>query len=271
MKSFVKDKAGIYVSGESYKVNYPDEYRQISTDYDEESFWFKHRNRVISEVMKKLKPAGNFVDIGGGNGLQAAFIQKEYPNKDIAMIEPGYQGCLTAAKRGVKYVYNSLFQDFDFKGFNTSMVGLFDVVEHIEDDARFLRELSAKLQTGNIILMTVPAYNFLWSELDHYAVHCRRYNKRMVHELAGKSGLKIRYFSNFFSYLIPLTLFFRTIPYKIRGKRSDDKIIAMESKHHKANYLVNKLFSSLSILEMFFIRKSSCAFGTSIIVAFEIP
>ncbi len=271
MVGFLKNEEGIYVSGKSTAIDYPDVGHEDSMGFEEESFWFQHRNHVILEVLNKVKAVGNFVDIGGGNGLQAAFLQKNFTDKNVAMIEPGYYGCRIAVKRGIQYVYNGFFQDFDFKEFNASAVGLFDVIEHIEKDDEFLKTLAAKLQSGDIILITVPAYNWLWSELDDYGSHFRRYNKKMIFDLGTCSGLKVKYFSYFFSYLVPLTFLIRTIPYKIRGSRSKDEIIATENKHHKPNVLIHKLFSFLGKLEMAIIKKSSCKFGASIIVAYEIP
>jgi hypothetical protein len=271
MGEFVKNEDGIYVSGQSQKIDYPDEGHEDSLAFEEQSFWFTHRNQVILEVLQKIKLSSNFVDIGAGNGLQAAFLQRAFPEKKVAMIEPGYFGCLTGVKRGVQYVYNGFFQDFDFRSFDASAVGLFDVVEHIEKDDEFLNTLAGKLRSGDKIVITVPAYNWLWSELDDYGSHYRRYNKKMIYDLAQRSGLHVRYFSYFFSYLVPLTFLLRTIPYKIRGSRSKEAILATENQHHKPNPIIQKVFSFLGKLEMAFIKKSSCKFGASIIVAFEIP
>lgn len=270
MENFITDANGINVLGKSFKVDYPESGHSDSLSFEEESFWFKHRNEVICEVLKKFSVKNSFIDIGGGNGLQALFIQKNFPAINVALIEPGYSGCATAKKRGVNHVYNCLFQDFDFQKFNSEIVGLFDVVEHIENDADFLKQLASKLSKGNRIIITVPAYNWLWSDLDDYGSHYRRYNRKMIEDLAKKSGLKINYFSYFFTYLIPLTYLLRTIPYKLRGGRTKEQILEAENKQHKPSWIISKVFSWLSAGEMIFIRKSSCKFGASIIVVFEV-
>jgi hypothetical protein len=271
MNSFRLNDSGIHVLDKLFKVDYPETGHSDSLKFEEESFWFRHRNNVIHEVLNKILLNGNFVDIGGGNGLQALFIQKQFPEIEIALVEPGYDGCLTGKKLGIKNVYNSLFQDFDFKQFNTDTVGLFDVVEHIENDVDFLIQLRNKLQKGNKILITVPAYNWLWSDLDDYSTHYRRYNRNMIYDLSKKTGLKINYFSYFFSYLIPLTFLLRVIPTKIRGNRSKEEILTAANKEHKPSGLINKVFSFLGNMEMSFIKRSSCKSGASIIVAFEVP
>ncbi len=92
----------------------------------------------------------------------------------------------------------------------------------------------------------------------------------MIHQLSKNTGLKIMYFSHFFSYLIPFTFLLRTIPYKIRGNRSEEEILIAANKEHKPSVLIDRFFSFLGSLEMYFIKKKSLKFGASIIVAFEV-
>jgi hypothetical protein len=270
MEKFTIDDNGVNVLGKTFNVDYPESGHLDSLSFEEESFWFKNRNGVIFEVLKKLSIKDSFIDIGGGNGLQAYFVQKKFPEVKVCLVEPGYSGCLFAKKRGVKYVYNCLFNDFDFKNFNSEIVGLFDVVEHIEDDVDFLKRLSSNLSRGNKIVVTVPSYNWLWSDLDDYGGHYRRYNKKMIYSLAKESGLRVCYFSYFFSYLIPLIYALRKIPYKFRGKRTKERILETENIQHKPSWIVSKLFSYFNAVEMFFIKKYSLKFGASIIVVFEV-
>ncbi len=270
MNSFRLNESGIHVQDKTFKVDYPTTGNEDSLSFEEESFWFRHRNIVICRVLKKNHLRGNFVDIGGANGLQAKFIQNNFPEREIAMVEPGYPGCLIARKRGVKHVYNALFEDFEFGAFGTDTVGLFDVVEHIEKDDIFLRQLGKKLNTGNKIVITVPAYNWLWSDLDDYGEHHRRYNKTMIYDLAARAGLRVSYFSYFFSYLVPLTWLVRALPYRIRGPRDKEQILAAENRQHKPGGIINSVFNSLGKLELSLMNKMPLPMGASIITTFEV-
>ena len=71
------------------------------------------------------------------------------------------------------------FEDFDFNLYNINGIGLFDVLEHIENDKEFLSKLLNKLKKGARIYITVPAHNFLWSEIDRHGGHFRRHNKKV--------------------------------------------------------------------------------------------
>jgi hypothetical protein len=76
-----------------------------------------------------------------------------------------------------------------------SLVTLLDVVEHVEDDVGFLRELHKLLPVGGHILVTVPAFMALWSELDVLAMHYRRYNKSQIVGALESAGFEIEYAS----------------------------------------------------------------------------
>lgn len=270
MADFTLDSNGIHILNKQFKVDYPETGHTDTVKFEDGSFWFKHRNNVICNTIDRYGIQGNFVDVGGGNGLQAKFIQTNYPQLKSCLVEPGYYGCLEASKRGVKYIYNSLFQDFDFQGFDTAYVGLFDVVEHIQDDAGFLIEVKAKLKKGTRIIITVPTYNWLWSDLDDYGSHHRRYNKKTIQELASKTGLQLTYFSYFFSYIVPLTYLLRVIPYKIRGARSKEEILKAEAEQHIPNPIINGFFSAVSSIERKILKLGSLPFGASAIFVLEV-
>lgn len=266
-----QDSAGIYTTGKNYQIDYPEKGNADYLKFEEQSFWFRHRNNVIIQALEKVKATSdNIADIGGGNGLQAKFLQESFPGIKVALIEPGYDGCLAAKNRGVQQVYNCLFQEFDFKEFNANTVGLFDVIEHIEDDATFLKEIKAKLKKGDKIVITTPAYNWLWSEMDDYARHHRRYTKGKLKKLAQSAGLKVKYCSYFFSFLIPLTLLVRVIPYKLGSRRSDEELMAAEKVQHSSGGVVQSLMALLCKLELSILKRVSLPFGGSLVAVFEV-
>lgn len=266
-----QDTAGIYTTGKNYQLDYPEKGNEDYLKFEEQSFWFRHRNNVIINALKKIGAAdNNIADVGGGNGLQAKFLQQNFPNINIALIEPGYAGCLAAKNRGVQEVYNCLFQEFDFEQFGASTVGLFDVIEHIEDDTAFLKEIKGKLKPGDVIIITTPAYNWLWSEMDDYARHHRRYTKTMLKKLAVSAGLKLKYSSYFFSFLWPLTLLVRVLPYKLGRRRSDEELMADEKQQHTSPGLVGAVMSFFCKIELSILKRISLPVGGSLVAVFEV-
>ena len=84
------------------------------------------------------------------------------------------------------------------------VVGVFDVIEHLEDDRAVLRDLHRATKPGGGLLVTVPAYPALWSYFDEAAKHCRRYRPRELREKLTEAGFTVEYLSPFMSVLAPL-------------------------------------------------------------------
>ncbi len=57
------------------------------------------------------------------------------------------------------------------------VVGSFDVLEHVDDDKRLLREFRRILKRNRFLFLTVPACRFLWGGEDLVSQHKRRYGK----------------------------------------------------------------------------------------------
>jgi len=84
------------------------------------------------------------------------------------------------------------------------VIGAFDVLEHISDDEKVLENIARALKPSGVVLITVPQHRWLWSSVDEYACHVRRYTRS---ELIGKlegAGLKVRMVTSFVCFLLPL-------------------------------------------------------------------
>jgi len=252
MASFSIDDNGIWVSSnDAYQVKYPEKGSQTSEILENEgSFWFLHRNNVIYEIVKRYPFSNSFADIGGGNGFQILSLKKRIPEPAYFLIEPGYNACKAASRRGLKLVYNCTFQEFDFNSNKVNGFGLFDVLEHIPDDVQFLNSLYNSMPPNSYLYITVPAHQYLWNDVDDYGKHQRRYDLDSMNRLVSKTPFSITYFSYFFSYLVLPTYLIRTIPYKLFGGRTDEQIIKAEFGLHIPNPLVTKLFDFLGSAEV---------------------
>lgn len=266
------DKNEIFRNGiELSKISYPDEGNVLSYDLEENGVWFKQRNDLILSLIKKHPFSNDFLDIGGGNGFQAKGIKKSGIPGKVLLCEPGYNGCLLAKKREVEYVYNGVFQDFPFYKYKIGGVGLFDVVEHIENDTLFLNELYNLLPQGCKVYVTVPAMKSLWSEIDQMVGHFRRYNKKEVERLSSEVKFKIidsGYYFNF--YVLPMFLL-RVIPFRLGVRKGFDKIVEEEKNNHKSNkgFISNLIanFHKKSIKGL--LNRNKQIMGTSMYIVLE--
>lgn len=263
IEQFNRDVNGVFVKNSDLNVSFPSDGHKNLIDIENNSFWFSHRNAVLMKVIERFPFAGDFVDIGGGNGYQIKNISRHNTKNKNILIEPGYLGCLTAKKRGVELVYNSLFEDFDFSEYSIRGVALLDVVEHIKKDEEFLTNLLLKLKVGTRLYITLPAHNYLWSDVDPYGGHFRRYNKKMVQKLANKLDVEFEYFTYFFSYLYPISFLLRALPYKLGIRKTDDQLLEDEKNQHNPSGLISKIFNYMENWELKKLSKSSVAVGAS--------
>jgi SAM-dependent methyltransferase len=259
-----KETDGIWYSPEEESLSYPADGNDNCFTVEQHSFWFKHRNACITEAVSAFPPGdnGTIFDIGGGNGFVSLALAKA--GFDVVLVEPGRVGAANGKKRGLANVICATTQTAQFKDNALSAVGLFDVLEHIEDDQAFLTSIHALLKNDGMLYLTVPAYNFLWSNTDDSAGHFRRYTLKSVSTVLAATGFEVVYTSFIFRFL-PLPIFlFRTLPYKLGlcvAQRSGKKT---KKEHTAPNAFVAYILNRMLSAEEIKIRsKKSMRFGGS--------
>lgn len=265
------DNNGIYILNKHYDISFPEEGNNYCYNIEDDSQWFKHRNDLILFFINKYSVNGDFLDIGGGNGYQCNAIEKNGFKGKVIMCEPGYNGCLNARKRGVEIVYNGIFQDFPFKDYNVKNIGLFDVIEHIENDIDFLNTLFEKIDYGTKIFINVPALKSLWSEIDFYSGHYRRYSVKDIDRIIKHTQFKLIDYTYYFNYYILPLLLIRVLPYKLGIRYGIEKLKTREEKNHsKRLSLLEKLFDKIHQCNLNRLKKNKkIKIGTSLFIVLE--
>jgi hypothetical protein len=122
-------------------------------------------------------------------------------------------------------------------------VGLFDVLEHIDDDVLFLKSIKVLISKGGYLYLTVPSYDLLWSDEDILAGHFRRYSLKNISRKVESAGYHIE-FSSYFFCLLPVAIFLgRTIPYRMGITNNKNKITHVSRDHAINNGILTKLLS----------------------------
>ncbi|MEW9571377.1 class I SAM-dependent methyltransferase [Rhodanobacter sp. Si-c] len=168
-------------------------------------FWFRARNKLIIHVLRRHFPqAQNMLEIGCGTGYVLRGVAQHFPQLRMSGSEIFLEGLSFAARRVPRAdLFQMDAQQIPFVD-EFDLVGAFDVIEHIADDERVLREIHRALKPGGGALFTVPQHPGLWSIQDVHACHVRRYRR---HELANKlrsAGFRIVFSTSFVSLLLPI-------------------------------------------------------------------
>jgi hypothetical protein len=118
------------------------------------------------------------------------------------------------------------------------VVGVFDVLEHIEDDEGVLGQIYDSLVYGGGVLITVPQHRWLWSTVDEAACHVRRYTARELENKVKAAGFEILRSSSFISLLLPVMVAARLV----QRKPASDAAAELRINKH-LNWLFRKIMS----------------------------
>lgn len=259
------DPRGFWRSPGLPEVSYPAEGNDLCFAIEENSFWFRHRNNAIARLVSSFPPDGPILDIGGGNGYVARAL--ENAGFETVMVEPGERGAQNAVRRGLTRVVCSTFEAAGFVEGAFGGAGLFDVLEHVEDDIGFLRSIRSVLAPGGRLYITVPAHAALWSNDDRLAGHYRRYSLRSLESACRKAGFEPDFSTCIFT-LLPVPVFlFRCIPGWLGFRREIKASVAQAE--HAAPAVFEALLSASFCREVQRIaqRRSSSVGGSCLLAA----
>lgn len=156
----------------------------------ETSWWYKGRSRAVLAVLRNdgTTKKDTALDYGAGFGGMMETLQ--HFAKDVDAYEPEDDTHDTLRTRG----YRNLFkEEEDVYRHAYDYIGVFDVLEHIEHDTVFLSKISHSLHGEGKILITVPAFQMLWSKHDVEHHHYRRYTKKSLRSALEAGGYIVNY------------------------------------------------------------------------------
>jgi SAM-dependent methyltransferase len=200
---------GIWHADTEERISYPDTVRLSYANIEDSSYWFAHRNRCIISVVRRHAPQGPIIDIGGGNGAVALALQRA--GLPVLVVEPSETAAQIARMRGLSVIHGT-FSSLSIPDTAISAAGLFDVLEHVENEKEILRDILRALTASGVLYITVPALPCLWSYEDKYVGHFRRYTVHRVRRVLSLAGFSVEFATYLFSPLALPILLFRSVP-----------------------------------------------------------
>lgn len=237
---------------------------ELMFELEEKHWYFVSKRRIVEKIIRHLNlpPNARILDVGCGTGGNLKMLRKFGL---VTGLDKSRQSLRFCEKRGFKDLILGDISNLSHNYHNTyNLITAFDVLEHVLDDQEFLRGITRLLKSKGILLLTVPAFPFLWSDHDRALHHFRRYRKKELAEKIEKVDLRLRYisYSNFFLFLPGL--FFRILRRYSKIKKRDSSF-SHSDFHYRLPYLLNKILTEIYSFERFLMPRLSFPFGISLI------
>ena len=169
-------------------------------------WWYRSRRilfleqvkAALEEVRRVARP--RILDFGCGTGFNLRHLSDlgDPVGADISPV------ALTDARRTDAFERIDLRENVDSHLGHYHVATALDVLEHMEDEVAGLQRVASFLVPGGQLVLTVPAYKWLWSGEDEISHHLRRYTKRRLIKVIDEAGLEIRFLSYFNLSVLPL-------------------------------------------------------------------
>lgn len=234
-------------------------------DLEEKNFWFRSRNKVIKTLIKNYfgeNKDGHFLEIGCGTGYVLNGL-KEFERLTLSGAEIFLEGLKYSKMRLPEAEFIQLdATNIPFEN-EFECIGAFDVLEHIEEDERVMKNVFNALKENGCFFISVPQYMSMWSYLDDIACHKRRYSKKELTEKLKRAGFAVLYISSFVFTLFPFMYLIRLLKRKNNINPADDSLAFEELK---INPFLNSVFRLAMRLDEILIRyRIRLPFGGSLV------
>ena len=178
---------------------------------EERMWWYRARRSIVLGLLRRFLPPSSerrVLDVGCGTGYNLKILA---PWGRVEGVDPAPEALAYCRQKGFDQVKSSEGIHLPYPPGHFGLVTALDVIEHIEDDARALREWYRVLQPGGTLLIFTPALPWLYGEHDRIVQHFRRYRKSELKERLEGAGFEIQHLSYAILAVLPIVLLVRAV------------------------------------------------------------
>ncbi len=190
---------------------------------EDQHWWYRGRRIVLEGVIAGLGlPAdARILDAGCGSGRNMIDLSRHGTVTGVELSEPSVE---IARARNCGEVIAGSVLEMPFEDGTFDLAVSLDVIEHLEDDVSALRELRRTVAPGGALLVTVPAYQWLWSGHDEINHHHRRYTRSTLESAAQQAGWRAVRTTHFNSLLLPAAILLRILDRFATNKTTESSL-----------------------------------------------
>ncbi len=222
----------------------------------EDYWWYVARSDLLETALSRYAVgAGRALDLGSADGPSASWFRQSA--REVVSLDIDPRGL------GVGGVCGSALA-LPFADGTFDAVSAFDVIEHCEPETQALAEVARVLRPGGHFLMSVPAYQWAWSDHDVANGHHRRYTKARAVAAVEAAGFRVQRATYGFASVFPLFAAERLVR-RARGMRHDEALDIAEVP--QLPDLANRWLTRAARWDRHVLRRSNLPFGSSVFVA----
>lgn len=205
-------------------------------------WYYTSKAKAMTHLLRETIPL-QIVDVGAGSGFFSRYLLSHTPAKEAWCIDISYENDSEQSESGKPIHYQRSIDLID-----ADLVLMMDVLEHVNDDVKLLREYVIKAPHGSQFLITVPAFQFLWSGHDDFLEHKRRYTLKHLQQIVCSADLNIKHMVYYYGAVFPIAATLRLLQ-KAFGQKN-----VARSQLTKHRPIVNRALESLCNAELRFMN-----------------
>jgi SAM-dependent methyltransferase len=226
-------------------------------DLEDTYWWHVAKRKLVASLLKKhFPPPGRVVEGGVGSARNLLEFRKlGYEASGFDILPASVQ---RAREKGLHAEVHDLGQPWPTKPGTVQAVVLLDVIEHLADPVQVLDNARQTLGQGGGVVVTVPAYPWLFGDWDERLGHFRRYTNRMLQEHAEQAGLRVKWLQHWNAFSLPPAILVRSYQRVFPRHRG--------AEFPRVSPLMNQTLLTLATLERWIMsRRLPVPFGLSLV------
>ncbi len=224
---------------------------------EKKHWWHRTRRKIVFDLIERFSATDSdkkILDIGCGTGLLLKKLQNFGKTQGMDCAQPALDYC---KKRGLENVKKGDILDIPFDDNQFDIVLALDVLEHVKNDSKALKEINRVLKKNGIALIFVPAFQFLWDVHDEIGCHFRRYNRKALADKIQKENFRILKASYFNTFLFPVIAPARFLSRLFKPKKIDPS--------GASPGFLNPILYRIFLFESWLLKHLNFPFGVSIL------